>query len=180
MLYTELQNFVSDANWLFLRSHHQLTLIVLEIKIFAVRGSSSLPFIVCRGSCPLEFMSSELRAKLQGLLGVRCVFPNNSGATDSDFTVRCMLENSSGGKALLYKDSIEDVIVRLKSLTSIETDEDRAIRIKVRGAKMFSPDSSLTTSPTLLFLHRKSNTCSRDCSPTCKLSLVCRLPRRSR
>lgn len=79
-------------------------------------------------------MHSELRAKLQGLLGVRCVFPNNSHATDSDFTVRCMLENSSGGKALLYKDSIEDVIVRLKSLASIENDEQRAVRIKVISA----------------------------------------------
>ena len=76
-------------------------------------------------------MSDELRTKLQGLLGVRCVFPNHVEFSDGDFTVRCMLENAGPGKSLLYKESVEDVVVRLKSLSELPTDEQRTARFKV-------------------------------------------------
>ncbi len=76
-------------------------------------------------------MSIELRTKLQGLLGVRCIFPNHVELTGGDLTVRCMLEYAGPGKSMLYRDSIEDVIVRLKSLTEIPNDELRAARFKV-------------------------------------------------
>lgn len=157
-----------------------MTLICFGDQNLSSSRQHSLPFAAYHSRCSQEIMSSELRAKLQGLLGVRCVFPNNSGATDSDFTVRCMLENSSGGKALLYKDSIEDVIVRLKSLTSIENDEDRAIRIKVCLSKYVQYKFKFSHRRFPTFLPRKSNICSRDSSPMCKSSLVCQLPRQFR
>lgn len=76
-------------------------------------------------------MSSELRTKLQGLLGVRCIFPNHVELTGGDLTVRCMLEYAGPGKSMLYRDSVEDVIVRLKSLSELPNDELRAARFKV-------------------------------------------------
>lgn len=77
-------------------------------------------------------MSQGPRETLQALLGLRCVFPERASETCDEFTARCMLESPTPGKAVPYKDSMEDVIVRLKSLAN-ETDEySKSTRIKVR------------------------------------------------
>ena len=80
-------------------------------------------------------MSESARTTIQGLLGVRCIFPSSVTPTDDEVTVRCMLENAVavgiGGKSLLYKDSIEDIVVRLKSLPASEDSDVRVAQLKV-------------------------------------------------
>jgi hypothetical protein len=84
----------------------------------------------------------ELRAKLQALIGVRCIFPSSVDPQVDGITVRCMLEHTAPGKACLYKDSTEDIIVRWKSLFDIDEKDGevkQTIHINVRIIAVISP-----------------------------------------
>ena len=79
-------------------------------------------------------MASCGRDKLRELVGVRCIFPSGIYCDPHhDFTARCLLENVPGTKPQTYKDTVEDIIVRLKVLPKSEEGcgEPTEYRIKV-------------------------------------------------
>lgn len=59
------------------------------------------------------YKMNEKLNKVKELLGVRCLFPSSFDITD-EIAIRCMLESSTNSKVLKFKDTTEDVVVRLK------------------------------------------------------------------
>jgi hypothetical protein len=92
-------------------------------------------------------MSGELKEKVHSLLGVRCTFPERAICNvNEDFTARCMLENLPGRKPPPYKDTIEDIIVRLKAISISPNDTSGVSKLKVGrdGSSLPSTRASLT------------------------------------
>jgi hypothetical protein len=80
-------------------------------------------------------MTEEFKDKVHSLLGVRCVFPERAICTvGEEFTARCMLENLPGRKPPSYKDTIEDIIIRLKAISlTPSTEANGTSNLKVGG-----------------------------------------------
>lgn len=77
--------------------------------------------------------SAEFRLKIQDLIGTRCIFPSQVAfLPGEDFVARCMLESTAVGRSMPYKDSMEDIIVRLKDFSERIDDGDKVQRIRVR------------------------------------------------
>ena len=78
---------------------------------------------------------NEIRAKLESILGIYCIFSNdvnNNNKVLKSYTMRCMLENNNlHSKLTTHKAIIEDIIIRLNSLSSDNTYMDHSRRIEV-------------------------------------------------
>ena len=81
-------------------------------------------------------MTTELKEKVHSLLGVRCTFPESAlFEVGQDFTARCMLENFQGKKPPAYKDTVEDIIIRRKNLTTASYEGNGIAKLKVKRTR---------------------------------------------
>jgi hypothetical protein len=72
------------------------------------------------------------REDIQALLGVKCVFPSDvPGCFREDLVARCMMEYAVGAKLIPYKESLEDVIVRMRRFQTEDNEGETAQPAKV-------------------------------------------------